>query len=58
VPLLGDREPRLCALPPFDSGESGRNAVALAEVAGLDLDPWQRLVLESSLYFEPERRRW
>lgn len=25
---------------------------------GLELDPWQRLVLESSLYFEPERRRW
>jgi hypothetical protein len=25
---------------------------------GLDLDPWQRVVLESSLYFEPERRRW
>ena len=25
---------------------------------GLELDPWQRLVLESSLYFEPERRCW
>jgi nucleoside diphosphate kinase len=25
---------------------------------GLELDPWQRVVLESSLYFEPERRRW
>jgi phage terminase large subunit-like protein len=49
VPLLGDQEPRVCALPPFDSGESGRNAAALAEVAGLDLDPWQRLVLEAGL---------
>lgn len=25
---------------------------------GLELDAWQRVVLESSLYFEPERRRW
>jgi nucleoside diphosphate kinase len=25
---------------------------------GLELDAWQRLVLESSLYFEPDRRRW
>ena len=49
VPLLGDQEPRLCSLPPFDSDASGRNAVALAEVAGLELDPWQRLVLESGL---------
>jgi phage terminase large subunit-like protein len=49
VPLPGDQEPRLCSLPPFDSGVSGRNAIALAEVAGLDLDPWQRLVLDAGL---------
>ena len=49
VPLLGDQEPRLSSLPPFDSDVSGRNAVSLAEVAGLELDPWQRLVLESGL---------
>jgi phage terminase large subunit-like protein len=49
VPLLGDQEPRVCSLPPFDSDASGRNAVALAGVAGLELDPWQRLVLESGL---------
>jgi phage terminase large subunit-like protein len=46
---LGDQQPRVCSLPPFDSGVSGANAVALAEVAGLDLDPWQRFVLESGL---------
>ena len=46
---LGNQEPRLLSLPPFDRDESGRNAVALAEVAGLDLDPWQRLVLETGL---------
>jgi phage terminase large subunit-like protein len=49
APLLGDQEPRLCSLPPFDADDSGRNAVALAEVAGLSLDPWQRLVLEAGL---------
>jgi phage terminase large subunit-like protein len=47
--VLGDQEPRVCSLPPFDAGDSGRNAVALAEVAGLDLDPWQRFVLEAGL---------
>jgi phage terminase large subunit-like protein len=49
VPLLGDQEPRVCSLPPFDSDVSGRNAVKLAGVAGLTLDPWQRLVLECGL---------
>ena len=49
VPLLGDQEPRVCSLPPFDSDASGRNAAKLAEVAGLSLDPWQRLVLEYGL---------
>jgi phage terminase large subunit-like protein len=49
VPLLGDQEPRVCSLPPFDSDTSGRNAAKLAEVAGLTLDPWQRLVLEQGL---------
>lgn len=49
APLLGDQSPRVCSLPPFDAGDSGRNAAALAEVAGLTLDPWQRFVLESGL---------
>lgn len=49
VPLLGDQEPRVCSLPPFDSDRSGRNAVALAGEARLSLDPWQRLVLEAGL---------
>ncbi len=49
APLQGSQEPRLCSLPPFDADDSGRNAVALAAVAGLELDPWQRLVLEAGL---------
>jgi phage terminase large subunit-like protein len=49
VPLRGEQEPRVCSLPDYDADESGRNAVALAGVAGLSLDPWQSLVLESGL---------
>ncbi len=45
----GDQEPRLLSLPPFDREDSGPRAVRLAGLAGLDLDPWQRLVLEAGL---------
>jgi phage terminase large subunit-like protein len=47
--LLGEQEPRLCSLPPGGSGESGDRAVELARMAGLELDPWQELVLRSGL---------
>ena len=49
VTLRGDQQPRVCSLPAFDRDDSGRNAVKLAAVAGLQLDPWQRLVLENGL---------
>lgn len=47
--LVGDQQPRISWLPPFDADSSGRNAVALAGEAGLALDPWQQLVLEGGL---------
>lgn len=47
--VLGDQEPRLAAYPDFDSDRSGLRAVALARRAGLELDPWQGLVLEAGL---------
>jgi phage terminase large subunit-like protein len=47
--LLGSQEPRLSSVPLFDSAASGRNAVRLAARAGLELDPWQRLVIETGL---------
>jgi len=49
APLLGSQVPRICSLPPFDTDASGKNAVRLAGLAGLQLDPWQRLVIESGL---------
>jgi hypothetical protein len=47
--LLGDQVPRLSSLPPFDDDGSGKRALRLAERAGLDLDPWQQLVLDAGL---------
>jgi phage terminase large subunit-like protein len=46
--LLGDQRPRLSSVPPADRSE-GRNAVDLAALAGLELDPWQADVLEAGL---------
>lgn len=38
-------------------GRRGADLFATIRRHGIELDPWQRVVLESSLYFEPERRR-
>lgn len=45
----GDQKPRICTLPDYDDAGSGDRAVQLAVLAGLDLDPWQRFVLEAGL---------
>ena len=46
--LLGDQEPRLCSVPAADWSEGDR-AADLAALAGLELDPWQRRVLDLGL---------
>lgn len=46
--LRGSQEPRICLVPPFVSS-LGREAIELAAVAGLHLDPWQQMVLVNSL---------
>lgn len=46
--LLGDQEPRHSWVPPYASS-TGPEAVELAALAGLDLDPWQQWVLVNSL---------
>ena len=46
--LVGQQEPRILATPQR-SASAGREAVELARLAGLELDPWQQLVLEHSL---------
>ncbi len=39
------------------AGRRGADLFATIRRHGIEVDPWQRVVLESSLYFEPERRR-
>lgn len=46
---LGDAPPRILVRPPFSSCELGREAVELAAMGGLVLDPWQALALEVGL---------
>ena len=53
--LLGAQQPRVCHYPEYVSS-TGREAVELAAMAGLDLDPWQRFVLEHALGELPDGR--
>lgn len=46
--LQGDQHPRVACVPPAVSS-AGQEAVELAATAGLELDPWQALVLDRSL---------
>jgi hypothetical protein len=49
----GHQQPRLHVVPDYVSS-AGREAVELAAMAGLDLDPWQQLVLEGALGERPD----
>lgn len=51
--LLGAQHPRVCAVPDYVSS-AGLEAVELAQMAGLFLDPWQQLVLAESLGERPD----
>lgn len=46
--VVGRQEPRLSSVPDYH-GSSGPEAIELAAMAGLYLDPWQQLVLTGSL---------
>jgi hypothetical protein len=46
--ILGNQQPRISSWPPCVSS-TGDEAVELAAMAGLKLDPWQELVLRHSL---------
>jgi hypothetical protein len=49
VALVGNQLPRLESIPEYVSSSAGKDAIDLASVAGLDLDPWQRYILMHSL---------
>jgi hypothetical protein len=51
--LRGVQLPRICSLPPAVSS-AGVEAVELAAMAGLILDPWQEYVLSNSLGERPD----
>lgn len=48
IPGRGSQTPRVLSVPSYTSS-AGADAVELAEIAGLTLDPWQRLVLDHAL---------
>ncbi len=47
--LLGAQRPRICTVPSTIVSSAGAEAVDLARLAGLGLDPWQEFVLEQGL---------
>jgi hypothetical protein len=51
--VLGVQRPRILHLPDF-SASTGAEAVELANLAGIDLDPWQELVIANSLGERPD----
>ncbi len=55
--LLGRQEPRLRSCPAYRDTHGAR-CVQLAALAGLNLDPWQRLVLDDGLAYDRDARNW
>lgn len=55
--VLGAQRPRICSVPAAFSPGAGAEAIELAQLAGLELDEWQKFVLTSSLG-EREDGRW
>jgi hypothetical protein len=53
--LLGAQRPRICCVPDYASS-AGAEAVELARVAGLGLDPWEEFVLANALGERPDGR--
>lgn len=51
--LVGVQRPRLMTVPPFVAS-SGQEAVELAAMAGLELDPWQQFELGQGLGERPD----
>jgi len=56
-PVRGTQTPRLATAPPRFLSSSGQEAVELAALAGLTLDPWQQHVLDVGLR-EREGGNW
>jgi hypothetical protein len=51
----GAQTPRVCAVPDYGAS-AGAEAIELAALAGLSLDPWQQFVLSHALGEQPDGR--
>jgi len=51
--LRGAQEPRIRHVPPYTS-TSGNEAIALARMAGIELDPWQQMELRDAMGESPD----
>lgn len=54
--LFGAQRPRIRTVPPAVDGGAALEAVELAASVGIELDPWQRYVLEDGLGERPDRK--
>jgi hypothetical protein len=48
-PVLGSQVPRIQNIPKAFTTKAGREAIELASIAGLKMDPWQRYVLNGAM---------
>lgn len=55
-PVVGVQQPRICSIPPSVSS-TGAEAIEVAALAGLHLDPWQQFALSNALG-EQSDGRW
>lgn len=55
LPETGEQEPRIYCVPPKISSR-GQEAIELAEIAGLTLDPWEALVMDEMLGVQHDGR--
>lgn len=55
MPPIGDQEPRIYSVPPKVTSR-GQEALELAEMAGLTLDPWEALALDELLGVQGDGR--
>lgn len=55
--LVGHQTPRIWT-PPTGSPSHGATLARVAELAGIDLDEWQVLVVDVALEYDPDTRKW
>lgn len=57
-PAMGRQEPVYCSVPPYEVSSVDEIADLMQQIAGVDLLPWQRLVLAGGLGMRRREGRW